>query len=81
MTTDKPRSGRRPPRRASAHGRCPICGAATRPQTRPFCSRRCADADLGRWLSGAYRVPTDEAPGEATIPESREDDDNPNGGT
>jgi endogenous inhibitor of DNA gyrase (YacG/DUF329 family) len=27
---------------------------------RPFCSRRCADADLGRWLNGAYRIATDE---------------------
>lgn len=33
------------------------------PKYRPFCSRRCADLDLGRWMNGAYRVPlveTDE---------------------
>ena len=24
---------------------------------RPFCSRRCADVDLNRWLSGVYAVP------------------------
>jgi endogenous inhibitor of DNA gyrase (YacG/DUF329 family) len=32
---------------------------------RPFCSKRCADIDLHRWLSGGYRVETDEVPGEA----------------
>jgi len=41
---------------------CPICDKPGIRAYRPFCSRRCADADLGRWLSGAYRVPTDEAP-------------------
>jgi endogenous inhibitor of DNA gyrase (YacG/DUF329 family) len=39
-----------------------MCNAPSRKETRPFCSRRCADADLGRWLTGAYRVPTDELP-------------------
>ncbi|MCX2561101.1 DNA gyrase inhibitor YacG [Acetobacter farinalis] len=36
---------------------CPMCGAPTQEATRPFCSRRCADIDLGRWFSGQYRVP------------------------
>ena len=42
---------------------CPICHRPTQPATRPFCSRRCADADLVRWVSGAYRIPVadDEA--------------------
>jgi hypothetical protein len=31
---------------------------------RPFCSKRCADIDLGRWLKEGYRVPIDEGPGE-----------------
>ncbi|KNG95272.1 DNA gyrase inhibitor YacG [Pseudaestuariivita atlantica] len=35
---------------------CPICGDATSPTVRPFCSRRCADVDLARWLGGTYRV-------------------------
>lgn len=39
---------------------CPICGSAAEPRWRPFCSRRCADLDLGRWLTGAYAIPTDE---------------------
>jgi endogenous inhibitor of DNA gyrase (YacG/DUF329 family) len=29
---------------------------------RPFCSARCKDVDLGRWLKGAYRIPTEEKP-------------------
>jgi endogenous inhibitor of DNA gyrase (YacG/DUF329 family) len=41
-----------PPRR-----RCPICGKPGSERYRPFCSKRCADIDLGRWLSGGYVVP------------------------
>jgi len=46
-----------PPRTAS--GSCPICGRPTDLHYRPFCSRRCADVDLSRWLRGAYAVPDD----------------------
>jgi len=57
---------------------CPICGRPAVKAHRPFCSPRCADADLGNWVSGSYRVPTDEAPGEALEsgtgePDSHED--------
>ncbi|WP_133489372.1 DNA gyrase inhibitor YacG [Aliiroseovarius marinus] len=38
---------------------CPICEKDTDPKYRPFCSRRCADVDLGRWLNGSYAVPAD----------------------
>ena len=48
-----------------AGGRCPICGKGASLRNRPFCSGRCADIDLGRWLKGFYRVPTNEAPGES----------------
>jgi endogenous inhibitor of DNA gyrase (YacG/DUF329 family) len=41
--------------------RCPICGKPADPKTRPFCSRRCADVDLHRWLSGVYAVPAVES--------------------
>ncbi len=37
--------------------RCPICGKDAVERFRPFCSRRCADVDLNRWLSGVYAVP------------------------
>ena len=40
--------------------KCPQCGAtAIKPHT-PFCSRRCAQLDLGKWLNEEYRVPADE---------------------
>lgn len=38
---------------------CPICGKPADAATHPFCSRRCADIDLGRWLTGRYVVPGD----------------------
>lgn len=37
--------------------RCPICRRPSEPKLRPFCSRRCADVDLGRWLAEAYVIP------------------------
>jgi uncharacterized protein len=39
---------------------CPICGKPQDPRLRPFCSRRCADVDLNRWLTGAYAIPAAE---------------------
>lgn len=36
---------------------CPLCNAPTVMDCRPFCSRRCADLDLSRWLNGVYAVP------------------------
>ncbi len=36
---------------------CPICGKPRIAQFDPFCSRRCADVDLGRWLKGGYVIP------------------------
>jgi len=40
-------------------GKCPICGRPTEAAFRPFCSKRCADIDLSRWLSGAYAIPSE----------------------
>ncbi len=51
---------------------CPICGKAAEERFRPFCSRRCGDVDLNRWLSGAYVVP---AADEADEDGLRDDDD------
>jgi endogenous inhibitor of DNA gyrase (YacG/DUF329 family) len=39
---------------------CPICGKPREQKFRPFCSRRCADVDLNRWLKGIYAVPVTE---------------------
>lgn len=46
---------------------CPVCEAPRSEKYRPFCSKRCADIDLGRWFTGAYAVPTEEAPDTAEI--------------
>jgi hypothetical protein len=54
MADHAPRGGGTPP--------CPICRRRpAAPGFRPFCSKRCADVDLGRWLSGAYAVPAEPA--------------------
>jgi endogenous inhibitor of DNA gyrase (YacG/DUF329 family) len=46
-------SAKPPARRA----KCPICGKPRSNDFRPFCSKACADIDLGRWLGGRYAVP------------------------
>lgn len=40
--------------------KCPICGKPAAQGVQPFCSQRCADVDLGRWLTGVYSVPSVE---------------------
>ena len=40
--------------------KCPVCGRPAEPSVRPFCSKRCADVDLQRWLSGRYAIPAVE---------------------
>ena len=39
---------------------CPICRRPAIEDYRPFCSRRCADQDLTKWLTGAYAVPVSD---------------------
>ena len=51
MSADKDEKGR------PAAKPCPICGKPSVEQYKPFCSSRCADIDLHRWLSGAYAIP------------------------
>lgn len=57
--------------------KCPICGKPTVPEFRPFCSKRCADVDLNRWLTGSYVIPArdDEsvADDDANLPDPDED--------
>jgi uncharacterized protein len=36
---------------------CPICGKPSTKENHPFCSDRCRDVDLNRWLSGSYTIP------------------------
>ncbi len=51
--------------------KCAICKKPVTPEYKPFCSKRCADVDLNRWLGENYRIPTDE-PGIANDPYSEE---------
>jgi uncharacterized protein len=44
---------------------CPVCGKLATARHQPFCSARCTDIDLGRWLKGTYSIPTEEAPDDA----------------
>jgi endogenous inhibitor of DNA gyrase (YacG/DUF329 family) len=47
---------------------CPICGKPAVARFRPFCSRRCKDVDLNRWLSGAYAIPVVESEDDTAPP-------------
>ena len=61
---------------------CPICKRPVVPgeearRRHPFCSKRCADVDLARWLSGVYAIPagpTDDAD-ESEIPDAEAESD------
>ena len=53
---------------------CPMCKRETDRKWRPFCSKRCADLDLGKWVTGSYAIPTEDAP------ESFDDTAESNGG-
>jgi uncharacterized protein len=48
------------PRPARSPRPCPICERPADPKFRPFCSARCADVDLGRWLTGQYAIPAED---------------------
>jgi len=48
---------------------CPECGKATTQDFRPFCSKRCADLDLGKWFNESYQLP-----GDAEIPDDMGED-------
>lgn len=43
--------------------KCPTCGEPVVAKFRPFCSKRCADIDLGRWFNESYSVPVVEEDG------------------
>jgi hypothetical protein len=54
---------------------CPICGKPAVAASRPFCSRRCADIDLNRWLSGVYAVPAVEREDGSVPPAEKPDEE------
>lgn len=47
---------------------CPICGKPAHADYRPFCSKRCADVDLARWLNGSYAIPAAEDEPDDEVP-------------
>ncbi len=51
---------------------CPVCGRPPVEAFRPFCSKRCADVDLARWLRGDYRIPGEPVRPDAPPPEEEE---------
>ncbi len=53
---------------------CPVCEKReTVVEYRPFCSKRCADVDLSRWLKGSYAIPGRPADDTEEAPPHRED--------
>jgi len=44
---------------------CPVCGKPVVVDSRPFCSERCRNVDLGRWLTGSYVIPARDEDDEA----------------
>jgi uncharacterized protein len=50
---------------------CPICAQGADPKYKPFCSRRCADIDLGKWLNGSYAIPAAVTDEESDDPETQ----------
>lgn len=49
------------------YSKCPICGKPSTFNYRPFCSKRCADVDLNRWLGGVYCIETEETASDSFI--------------
>lgn len=52
--------------------KCAACGKPQAREFRPFCSKRCANLDLGRWLGGGYAIPAEEQDGPNAAPEDEE---------
>ncbi|MGZ3274556.1 MAG: DNA gyrase inhibitor YacG [Caulobacteraceae bacterium] len=53
---------------------CPICRRPADAAYRPFCSKRCADVDLQRWLGGVYVIPGEPEEEGAAAPRSQDDE-------
>ena len=55
---------------------CPMCGKPVMEGHKPFCSARCRQLDLGRWLSGSYAIPGEAATSDDPATPPPEDKDN-----
>ena len=60
-------------KKAMSQKLCPICRRPAVDAYAPFCSKRCADVDLGRWLAGAYAIPAGEEDAEELPPPSADE--------
>jgi uncharacterized protein len=59
------------PAKSPGRQKCPTCGKPAAEAFRPFCSRRCRDVDLHRWLSGQYAIPvTEDTDEDGALPET-----------
>ena len=56
------------------NSKCPVCGLPSDLKYHPFCSKHCADIDLGHWLKGDYVMHTDEIPEKETFPLEKDDE-------
>ncbi|NQV46142.1 MAG: DNA gyrase inhibitor YacG [Rhodospirillaceae bacterium] len=63
MADKKANTGKVVPLRRIGGKSCPKCGKPSVEDYRPFCSKRCADLDLGGWLNESYRIASDEEAG------------------
>jgi endogenous inhibitor of DNA gyrase (YacG/DUF329 family) len=50
--------------KSAAPPKCAVCGRPRVAEYAPFCSKRCADVDLGRWLKGVHAIPAGPVPDE-----------------
>ena len=69
-------TGGKEPVRLRPRRPCPICGKPSQQKFHPFCSARCANVDLTRWLGGHYAIPAEEEPDpedEASAPKRDEE--------
>ena len=53
--------------------KCPICDRDTDPKMKPFCSKRCADVDLAKWLGGSYAIASSDPDDAESLIEALED--------
>lgn len=52
---------------------CPICEKAVAAAYKPFCSKRCADLDLAKWLNGSYALPSSDPDDAEALYDAMED--------
>ena len=69
-------TSRTEPRKKRGPRPCPICNKMSVERYHPFCSDRCANIDLHRWLGGNYRVPSEEPVDFAPEDTPRDEDGN-----